>query len=72
LAFEITANRFLHHMVRYLVGTMVEVAMGRRPLLDIDELLTNPETELVTSPPAPPEGLFLTRVHYPGDHSGLD
>lgn len=65
LAFRITANRYLHHMVRYLVGTMVEVARGRRPEDDFFELLEDPETELVTSPPAPPEGLFLTRVGYP-------
>ncbi len=64
LALEITANRFLHHMVRYLVGTMVEVGMGRRPLEEMVELLTDPRTSLVTSPPAPPEGLFLSRVHF--------
>lgn len=65
LAFQITANRFLHHMVRYLVGTMVEVARNRRPLDDLARLLREAGTELTTSPPAPPEGLFLTKVHYP-------
>jgi tRNA pseudouridine38-40 synthase len=72
VAYEITANRFLHHMVRYLVGTMVEIARGRRPLDELEELLTEPETTLVTSPPAPPEGLFLTGVHYPETDSGLN
>lgn len=65
IRFTITANRYLHHMVRYLVGTMIEVARGGRPLDEMAELLTNPETSLVTSPPAPPEGLFLARVEYP-------
>jgi tRNA pseudouridine38-40 synthase len=65
VALEITGNRFLHHMVRYLVGTMVEVGLGRRPLQEMAALLTDPETKLVTSKPAPPQGLFLTRVHYP-------
>jgi tRNA pseudouridine38-40 synthase len=65
VAFQITANRFLHHMVRYLVGTMVDVGLGRRPLEDVTGLLSATGTSLVTSPPAPPEGLFLTRVHYP-------
>jgi tRNA pseudouridine38-40 synthase len=65
VALHITANRFLHHMVRYLVGTMVEVGRGRRPLEEMVALLTDPETKLVTSRPAPPEGLFLARVHYP-------
>lgn len=64
LEFRITANRFLHHMVRYLVGTSVEIGMGRREVDTIARLL-DPETELVTSPPAPPEGLFLSRVDYP-------
>jgi len=63
--FTISANRYLHHMVRYLVGTMIEVARGGRPLEEMAELLMNPETSLVTSPPAPPEGLFLARVEYP-------
>jgi tRNA pseudouridine38-40 synthase len=61
--FHITANRFLHHMVRYLVGTMVEMALGRRPLADMARLLAG-EPGLETSPPAPPEGLFLTHVAY--------
>jgi len=60
----ITANRFLHHMVRYLVGTMVDIGRNRRPIQHLTELLKNPETTLTTSAPAPPEGLFLTKVHY--------
>jgi tRNA pseudouridine38-40 synthase len=64
LRFEITANRYLHHMVRYLVGTLVDVARGRRPLADVSGLL-DPETRLECSPPAPPQGLFLTHVEYP-------
>jgi len=72
LALEITANRFLHHMVRYLVGTMVDVARGRRPLEEMVRLLEHPGTGTVTSAPAPPEGLFLTRVHYPDEVSELD
>ena len=72
LAFHITANRFLHHMVRYLMGTLVEVGRGRRSLDEMAELMSDPETKLVTSPPAPPEGLFLARVHYPEPESELD
>lgn len=65
LEFRISANRFLHHMVRYLVGTMVDVGLGRRTLEEWSILLSGESGELVTSPPAPPEGLFLSRVHYP-------
>jgi tRNA pseudouridine38-40 synthase len=67
LAFRVVANRFLHHMVRYMVGTMVEVALGRRDAGEIDRLLAG-ESGLETSPPAPPEGLYLTRVYYQDDN----
>ena len=64
LTFRITANRFLHHMVRYLVGTMVDVARRRRPPDDVPGLLEGRDSHLTTSPPAPPQGLFLARVDY--------
>jgi tRNA pseudouridine38-40 synthase len=63
--FEVAANRFLHHMVRFLVGTMIDVAQGRRPRGSIARLLVAPDnTE--TSPPAPAHGLSLREVVYPG------
>lgn len=67
--FRIRANRFLHHMVRYLVGTMVDVARGRRPLAEMHGLLEN-EAGLTTSPPAPPEGLYLVAVTYDAERKG--
>jgi tRNA pseudouridine38-40 synthase len=67
VAFLITGNRFLHHMVRYLVGTMVEIGWQRRPLDDMRLLLEDMDTDLVMSRPAPPQGLFLARVDYPED-----
>jgi tRNA pseudouridine38-40 synthase len=62
--FTITADRYLHHMVRYLVGTMVDIARGRRSLSDMSHLLAK-EAALTTSPPAPAQGLFLSHVEYP-------
>lgn len=67
----IRADRYLHHMVRYLVGTMVDIARGRRDAAEMRSLLQDEETELVTSPPAPPEGLFLTRIEYPDDETEI-
>jgi tRNA pseudouridine38-40 synthase len=64
LVFEIEANRFLHHMVRFLVGTMLDVASGRRPVTDIRKLLDAKDNTDV-SPPAPPHALFLDAVRYP-------
>ncbi len=62
-AFEITADRFLHRMVRYLVGTMVDIALNRREEEDM-ALLLKGDAAATTSPPAPAAGLFLTRVAY--------
>ena len=62
--FEITANRYLHHMVRYLVGTMVDIARVKRQKDDLRRLLSA-EPDLTTSAPAPPQGLFLVNVQYP-------
>jgi len=62
--FTVTADRYLHHMVRYLVGTMVDIARDRRPPADMSELLGG-TPELTTSPPAPAAGLFLRNVEYP-------
>lgn len=64
LRFEIVADRFLHHMVRYLVGTSVEIAAARRPARDLGALLEGggPSRPVF---PAPPEGLYLTGVRYP-------
>jgi tRNA pseudouridine38-40 synthase len=66
LVFEITADRFLHHMVRFLVGTMLEIGGGRREVNDIAELLESEDNSEVSAP-APPHALFLERVEYPTD-----
>lgn len=67
-SFTITADRYLHHMVRYLVGTMVAVGTGKRTVEEFTTLLeTGPTEDLWTSPPAPAEGLFLHRVEYRDD-----
>src|SRR3954471_18464067 len=57
LVFEIEANRFLHHMVRFLVGTMLDIAADRRPLADLASLLAASNNSEV-SPPAPAHALF--------------
>ncbi|MBI1967284.1 MAG: tRNA pseudouridine(38-40) synthase TruA [Gemmatimonadetes bacterium] len=64
--FTIEADRFLHRMVRFLVGAMVEVALGRRPLSDLSRLLAATDNQ-AASPPAPPQGLYLVAVRYPPD-----
>lgn len=72
--FLISADRYLHHMVRYLVGTMVDIARGRRPLGDMKALLEGSDalSSPTTSAPAPARGLYLTAVEYPPERVGDD
>jgi tRNA pseudouridine38-40 synthase len=53
-------------MVRFLTGTIVDIALGRRPVADVHTLLLRTDN-LETSPPAPPQGLFFTGAVYPPD-----
>jgi tRNA pseudouridine38-40 synthase len=64
VSFHVEADRFLHHMVRMLVGTMVDVGLGRRPVGDMEALLSR-EDNGDTSPPAPPQGLYFVAATYP-------
>lgn len=63
LIFVIRANRFLQHMVRYLVGTMIEVGRGRYSISDFKNLLNNKETSAMVVR-AQAQGLFLKKVYY--------
>jgi tRNA pseudouridine38-40 synthase len=61
--FRIVANRFLHGMVRSLVGTMIKVANGQLTEHDFRELFENPKRS-ATIMTAPPQGLCLMKVDY--------
>ena len=61
--FSIRANRFLQHMVRYLVGTMLEVARGRYEVENFQNLVDNSQSEDVVVRAAA-KGLFLKKVYY--------
>jgi len=60
---EIEAHAFLRHMVRTLVGTMVEVGRGARTVEDFVLLLAGTSREQA-GPTAPAHGLFLWDVRY--------
>jgi tRNA pseudouridine38-40 synthase len=64
VSFHVEADRFLHHMVRMLVGTMVDIGLGRRPVDDMDMLLDRGDNS-ETSPPAPAQGLYFVAATYP-------
>tara|TARA_B100000029_G_scaffold509079_1_gene597456 strand:+ start:121 stop:864 length:744 start_codon:yes stop_codon:yes gene_type:complete len=63
LVYVIEANRFLHHMVRYLVGTMIEVSKSNISINDFT-LNLNPDNKKNNIFKAPSIGLFLDRVFY--------
>ncbi|MBM2838847.1 MAG: tRNA pseudouridine synthase [Deltaproteobacteria bacterium] len=63
LVFEIEATGFLHHMVRNIVGTLIDVGMGRRATGSFKELLDLKDRRLA-GVTAPPHGLFLKDVKY--------
>ncbi|MCW7753314.1 tRNA pseudouridine(38-40) synthase TruA [Desulfobotulus sp. H1] len=62
-AFEVTANGFLRYMVRNLVGTLVQVGMGKIREESIPEILAGKSRHLAGIT-APPQGLYLKAVHY--------
>ena len=64
---EITANAYLHHMVRNIVGTLLRVQKERDPAATLREILAGADRRRagVTAPAA---GLYLWRVQYPPQH----
>lgn len=67
--YHIAANRFLHHMVRFLVGTMVEVARGRYTAGQFAAQL-HEGGGVLTVYRAPAAGLILEEVQYPESEEG--
>ena len=63
LEFWIEADAFMRHMVRVLIGTMLDVAQGRRSIEDLEALLTGAPRERAADT-APPHGLYLASVRY--------
>ena len=63
LTYEVTGDGFLRHMVRAIVGTLVEVGRGWRDPAQMDALLQSGDRARAGAT-APPHGLFLVRVVY--------
>jgi tRNA pseudouridine38-40 synthase len=66
---EITANAYLHHMVRNIVGTLVDVQEEADPEGSTRRILESRDRRLA-GPTAPASGLYLWRVEYP-PHFGI-
>jgi tRNA pseudouridine38-40 synthase len=65
VAVLVSADRFLHHMVRNIVGSAVEVGRGARSAGWLAEVLASRDRARA-GPTAPAQGLVLVRVRYPG------
>jgi tRNA pseudouridine38-40 synthase len=63
VVFEFTANAFLHHMVRNLVGCLVQVGKGAQSVDWVAAVLGGRDRSRA-APTFGPEGLYLTRVAY--------
>lgn len=61
---DIQANAFVHHMVRNIVGSLIEVGAGNQPVEWMKWLLEQKDRKLA-APTAKPEGLYLVNVIYP-------
>jgi tRNA pseudouridine38-40 synthase len=63
LVYQVTGNGFLHHMVRNIVGTLVEVGRGKLAPSDISRILAARD-RTQAGPTAPAQGLCLVKVLY--------
>lgn len=63
LCFLFKGDGFLRHMVRNIVGTLLEIGKGRLAAVDMAEILAA-KNRAVAGPTAPAHGLFLIAVHY--------
>jgi tRNA pseudouridine38-40 synthase len=66
LIYRVRGNGFLHHMVRNLVGTMLEIARGQFAAGSMPAIL-DARSRSAAGPTAPARGLFLHSVEYPED-----
>lgn len=66
LVFTISADRFLRNMVRAIVGTLLDVGLGKMAPQEIEQLIASKNrSEAGTSVPA--HGLYLTKIKYPNN-----
>jgi tRNA pseudouridine38-40 synthase len=66
---EVEADGFLYHMVRTIVGTLVQIGQRRRPESWMAEVLEARDRR-AAGPTAPPQGLFLVRAEYEASSTG--
>jgi tRNA pseudouridine38-40 synthase len=63
ICFEVSGDGFLYNMVRIMVGTLVDVGMGRIRAEDIPDIIESRDRKRAGRT-APPQGLYLVEVYY--------
>lgn len=66
IEFRFSANGFLHHMVRNLVGSLVAIGSHRQPVEWMAELLFARD-RTIAAPTFAPDGLYLSQIDYPAE-----
>jgi tRNA pseudouridine38-40 synthase len=69
ITFEITANAFLPHQVRNMIGCLVKVGQDKMTAIEFKQIIKS-RTPGFAGPTAPAEGLCLVQVNYPGPFEG--
>ena len=64
LVFTISADRFLRNMVRAVVGTLLEIGIGKKEGIDVKAILKSKDRSKA-GPSVPAKGLYLTSIIYP-------
>lgn len=62
--YDVEGNGFLYNMVRIIVGTLIEIGMGKYPIEHMAEVIASQKRNSAGAT-APPHGLTLVRVEYP-------
>jgi tRNA pseudouridine38-40 synthase len=66
VSISITANAFLHHMVRNVAGLLLSVGHGESPPARVSAVLAGRDRKS-NAATAPPDGLYLAQVRYPAE-----
>lgn len=66
LIFHIKADRFLRNMVRAIVGTLLEVGLGKMEISKMHDIIRSGDRGRAGAS-APAKGLYLTRIEYPNN-----
>ena len=67
IAISFTANAFLHHMIRNIIGTLIDVGIGKISPKDFEKILHQRDRS-AASKTASAKGLYLTKVSYPKEY----